>query len=178
VDAAILWDLDGVLADTGEAHYAAWRALFAERGESITQEQFAATFGMANLPILRQWLGEAPSDDELVALGLHKEELYRSFVEDGVTPLPGSLDLLAAAQNRGYRQAVASSGEMANIVTVIRALGIANYFGALVSGAFLPHSKPDPAIFIQSAGALGVPPRRHGLPGRHHHTSPGAPGES
>jgi len=55
---------------------------------------------------------------------------------------------------------VASSGEMANIVTVIDALGIANYFDALVSGAFLPRSKPDPAIFVQAAGALGVPPAR------------------
>ena len=157
---AILWDLDGVLADTGEAHYAAWRALFAERGENITHGQFAETFGMSNLPILRQWLGDEPSDEELVALGLHKEELYREFVEDNVRTLPGVRDLLEAAKDHGYRQAVASSGEMANIVTVIRALGIANYFDALVSGAFLPQSKPDPAIFVQSAGALGVPEAR------------------
>jgi HAD superfamily hydrolase (TIGR01509 family) len=160
VQGAILWDLDGVLADTGEAHYAAWRALFAERGETITRGQFAETFGMANLPILRQWLGDEPSDEELAALGLHKEELYRGFVEDSVTPLPGVMELLEAAKDHAYRQAVASSGEMANIVTVIRALGIANYFDALVSGAFLPHSKPDPAIFLQSAGALGVPNSR------------------
>ena len=157
---AILWDLDGVLADTGEAHLAAWRALFAERGESITPEQFAETFGMANLPILRLRYGAGPSDQELATMGLRKEELYRQFVEGNVVALLGVLALLAAAQERGYRQAVASSGEMANIVTVIDALGIANYFDALVSGAFLPRSKPDPAIFVQAAGALGVPPAR------------------
>lgn len=160
VSGAVLWDLDGVLADTGEAHYAAWRALFAERGESITREQFAETFGMANLPILRRWLGSEPSDEELAALGLRKETLYREFVKDAVVLLPGVLDLLEMAKKRGYRQAVASSGEMANIVTVIHALGIANYFDALISSAFLPRSKPDPAIFIQAAAAVGALPTR------------------
>ncbi len=157
---AILWDLDGVLADTGAAHYQAWQALLGELGLRISHDQFAETFGMANLPILREWLGDGPTDSELVALGLRKEELYRQYVEGNVTPLPGVIELLAAAKERGYRQAVASSGEMANIVTVIRALGIANYFDALVSGAFLPRSKPDPAIFRQAAGALDVPPAR------------------
>ncbi len=155
---AVLWDLDGVLADTGAAHFQAWQALLSDLGLRISHEQFAETFGMANLPILREWLGDEPVDSELVALGLRKETLYRQYVEGNVVPLPGVLDLLAAAKERGYRQAVASSGEMANIVTVIRALGIANYFDALVSGAFLPRSKPDPAIFRQAAGALAVPP--------------------
>jgi len=59
---------------------------------------------------------------------------------------------------RGYRQAIASSGEMANIVAVIVALDISNYFEALLAGAFLPRSKPDPAIFIQAAAALGATP--------------------
>jgi beta-phosphoglucomutase len=47
---------------------------------------------------------------------------------------------------------------MANIVAVVAALGIGNRFDALVSGAFLPRSKPDPAVFVQAAAAVGASP--------------------
>lgn len=155
---AIIWDMDGVLVDSGEAHYHAWRSLLAERGYTLTQEQFAATFGMNNLPILRQWLGEEQPTDELVALGLRKEVLFRQLAREHVRLLPGVTDWLARCQTRGYRQAVASSGEMANIVAILGALDIANYFDALLAGAFLPRSKPDPAIFLQAAGSLNAQP--------------------
>jgi beta-phosphoglucomutase-like phosphatase (HAD superfamily) len=53
---------------------------------------------------------------------------------------------------------VASSGPMANIVAVIGSLGVADYFDAMLSGAFLPRSKPDPAIFVQAAATVGASP--------------------
>ena len=154
----IIWDMDGVLADTGDAHYAAWRALYAERGETITYEQFAETFGMANGPILRQWLGDDTPEKEIISLGKHKEELFREQIAEHVHLLPGVRNWLEHAQAQGYRQTVASSGEMANIATIVVTLEIANYFDALISGAFLPRSKPDPTIFFQAAAAAGASP--------------------
>lgn len=154
----IIWDMDGVLADTGDAHYAAWRALYAERGERITYEQFAETFGMANGPILRQWLGDDTPEEEIISLGKHKEELFREQIAEHVHLLPGIRNWLGRAQAEGYRQVIASSGEMANIAAIAGTLEIANYFDALISGAFLPRSKPDPAIFFQAAAAAGASP--------------------
>ncbi len=153
---AIIWDMDGVVADSGDAHYCAWQALYRELGGTITRQQFAETFGMSNLPILRQWLGENTPEDELKALGLRKEVFFRQFVAEHVHILPGVRAWMEWAKERGYSQAIASSGEMANIVAVVHALDVANYLDALVSGAFLPRSKPDPAIFLQAAAALGV----------------------
>jgi len=158
VTKAILWDMDGVLADTGEAHYAAWRRTFAERGREITREEFASTFGMANARILRLWLGEDTAQRTIDALAARKEELFRQYARDGLGLIPGVLRWLRWARARGIRQVVASSGEMANIVAVIAALEVGNYFDALVSGAFLPRSKPDPAIFLQAAAAVGASP--------------------
>ncbi|MFH1084137.1 MAG: HAD family phosphatase [Chloroflexota bacterium] len=65
---------------------------------------------------------------------------------------------LEYARAQGYRQVVASSGEMANIVAIVGELGIANYFDALLSGAFLPRSKPDPTLFLQAAATVGAAP--------------------
>jgi beta-phosphoglucomutase len=155
---AIIWDMDGVVADTGEAHFAAWQGLFAERGATITWEQFASTFGMANPPILRQWLGEGTSPALIRELGNYKEELFRRSVRGRVRLLPGVVDWLKRGQARGYRQVIASSAEMANIVAVVEELQIGNYFEALVAGAFLPRSKPDPEIFLNAAASVGAGP--------------------
>ncbi len=154
---AILWDMDGVLADTGEAHFVAWRRMFAEQGRALTREQFAQTFGMANPEILGRWLGEGVPREQIDALAARKEALFRDGVAE-VRLLPGTRDWLGWARARGIRQVVASSGEMANIAAIVAALEIGNYFDALVSGAFLPRSKPDPAVFLQAAGAAGVAP--------------------
>jgi len=155
---AIIWDMDGVIADTADAHFAAWSQLMAELGTSVTRAQFEATFGMNNPPILREWLGPGLSDAEIARLSSRKEELYRAHVEGSVRMLPGVRAWLERGRARGYRQAVASSGEMANIGAIVTALGIGNYFEALLAGAFLPRSKPDPAIFMQAAAALGATP--------------------
>lgn len=157
---AIIWDMDGVVADTGEAHFLAWKALFAELGREVTREQFLATFGMSNLPILRLWLGDEVPDAELNALAKRKEELFRERVRGHVRILPGVLTWLERGRARGYRQVIASSGPMANIVALLAALDLSDYFDALLSGAFLPQSKPDPTIFLHAAAAVGAAPRQ------------------
>ncbi|MBN1399296.1 MAG: HAD family phosphatase [Anaerolineae bacterium] len=155
---AIIWDMDGVLADTGEAHLRAWQVLYGERGQTITREEFAETFGMANGPIIRGWLGEATPDGEVAEIAARKEALYRELLRGQVEPLPGVLTWLEHARGLGLRQIVASSTEMANIIAVIGELGIGNFFDALISGAFLPRSKPDPGLFLQAAATVGAEP--------------------
>ena len=150
--------MDGVLADTGDAHYEAWRTMFAERGRPLTRQAFDQTFGMANGQILQQWLGEDTPRRVIDELATRKEALFREGVAARTRLLPGVRRWLDWAKSEGVRQAVASSGEMANIVAVVAALDIGNYFDALVSGAFLPRSKPDPAVFLHAAGALGLTP--------------------
>ena len=100
--------------------------------------------------------GHPPGIDR--ELGNHKEELFRRSVRGHVRLLPGVVDWLKRAQARGYRQVIASSAEMANIVAVVEELQIGNYFEALVAGAFLPRSKPDPEIFLNAAASVGASP--------------------
>lgn len=155
---AIIWDMDGVLADSGEAHLLAWQTLFAERDATITWEQFAETFGMTNEAILGRWLGKGQPASLVYELGRRKEELFRQLMPQHVHILPGVVEWLERGLARGYSQAVASSAEMANIVATVGALGLSNYFQALISGDLLPRSKPDPAIFLQAAAAVGARP--------------------
>jgi len=153
---AILWDMDGVVADTGAAHYAAWRRLLGELGRDLSQQDFDDTFGMANAQILDLWLPQA-SLEEKKQLASRKEVYFRDAVAQ-VKPVPGVPQWLAYGREHGYRQAVASSGEMANIAAVVDALDLGNYFESILSGAFLAKSKPDPTIFLNAAASLGAKP--------------------
>jgi beta-phosphoglucomutase len=155
---ALIWDMDGVLVDSGQAHYAAWKELFDELGRSLTRQQVAETLGMANEAILRLWLGEDISVAEAAALADRKEALFRELVGQHLRVLPGVTTWLERARRRGYRQAVASSAPMANIVAIVQALDLGDAFDLLISGARLPRSKPDPAIFLRAAQGLGAAP--------------------
>src|SRR5690349_4794404 len=55
---AVLWDLDGTLVDSEDYHWQAWRDILAPEGLSITYDQFLASFGRKNDPIMREWLGD------------------------------------------------------------------------------------------------------------------------
>lgn len=156
----LVWDMDGVLVDSGAAHYAAWKALFDELGRPLTAEQVSQTLGMSNLPILRLWLGEDVPLDTLNQIADRKEAYFRALVAEHVRVLPGVRLWLDRARKLGYRQAVASSAPMANITAIVDALAMGDAFDLLISGAHLPASKPDPTIFLLAGRGLGCEPEQ------------------
>jgi beta-phosphoglucomutase len=158
---AVLWDMDGVLVDSAEYHYAAWREALAREGVDLSYDAFRATFGQRNDTILRYLLGPDLPDSEVARIGDLKESLYRELVQTrGITPLSGVLDWLARLRDQGWRQAIASAAPRANVDAIVRALGIAHYFGAITSSEDVTRGKPDPQVYLTAAQRLGVPPAR------------------
>jgi len=155
----ILWDLDGVLVDTGEFHFQAWSQVLPEYGIPFTRESFQATFGMNNARILSALLGQTPAPERLAEISDRKEELFRQTIRDRARPLPGVRVWLERLKATGARQAIASSAPPANINALIDELGLRPYFAAIVSGFDLP-GKPDPAVFLEAARLIGVPTER------------------
>lgn len=153
----ILWDLDGVIADTGELHFQSWLPPLAEHGLAYTREMFNATFGMNNAGILTTLLGHPPEPELLTKISDRKEQLFRDSVRGHAQTLPGVGEWLAHFQSAGLRQAIASSAPQANIDALIDELGLRRYFGAIVSG-FALRGKPDPAVFLKAAELIQVPP--------------------
>jgi len=158
---AVLWDMDGVLVDSAEYHYAAWREALAREGVDLSYDAFRATFGQRNDTILRYLLGPDLPDSEVARIGDLKESLYRELVQTrGITPLSGVLDWLARLRDQGWRQAIASAAPRANVDAIVRALGIAHYFGAITSSEDVTRGKPDPQVYLIAAQRLSVPPAR------------------
>ena len=86
---AALWDLDGVIADTGPYHCQAWQEVFQKRGVNFTGEDFQLHFGQRNDTIIRDALGAGTSPDEIEAIAAEKEASYRQRVSGNIKPLSG-----------------------------------------------------------------------------------------
>jgi beta-phosphoglucomutase family hydrolase len=156
---AVLWDLDGVIADTGTYHCQAWQDVFRERGVSFSEADFRRYFGQRNDTFIRSILGSKISPAEMDVVAGEKEENYRRRVSRNIRPLPGVVALLKSLHERGVKMAIASSAPLENIRLIIRGLGIDACFQAIAFGREVAEGKPSPQIFLLAAAKLGVEPR-------------------
>jgi beta-phosphoglucomutase len=78
---AVLWDMDGVLVDTGDFHFAAWKQTFEDLGIPFEREDFKTTFGMNNDGILEWAYKKKPTQEEVARISDRKETLFRKLVK-------------------------------------------------------------------------------------------------
>ncbi len=155
---AVIWDMDGVVADTAPYHFKAWQQVFRKRGIEFTETDFRRNFGRRNDAIIRDILGESLSQSELDAIVSEKEESFRYRVRHNIKPLPGAIELIKSLGEHGFSIALASSAPIENIQLVLEGLGIHNCFQAIVWGREVKEGKPSPQGFLLAAKKLGVAP--------------------
>lgn len=156
----VIWDLDGVLADTAELHFRCWVTALAEREIPLDRQTFDRVFGMNNRDTLTYLLERSPEPFELETISGRKEEIFRMEAQWLVRPMPGALTLLGELEEAGWLQAVASLAPKANIDLLLAILGIRGQFRAILSGEELQTGKPDPTLFLMAAKALQLSPDR------------------
>ena len=154
---AVLWDMDGVLVDTGDFHYESWKEAFDEIAVSFDREDFRKTFGMNNAGILEWVFGRKPNPEEFSRISDKKESVFRALVKGKAEPLPGVLTWLKQFQEWGIKQAITSSAPPENIEVLVAELKIKDYFDGIVSAFDLP-GKPNPAVFLKAADTLQIQP--------------------
>src|SRR5579863_3899078 len=157
---AALWDVDGVIIDSGEQHRQAWEQMAREERLPYSDAAFWATFGMRNADILPRMFGVQGPPERIVALGDYKEELYRELLKREAVALPGAKELMVALHTAGYRQALGSSAPVANLRVIIELLGLGDLLDGFISGEMVAHGKPAPDIYLAGAQLLGVAPAR------------------
>lgn len=157
---AVIWDMDGVIADTAEQHFESWRFAFDKQGIEFTREDFLHIFGQRNDTIIRKYMGEDISREIIDRVAGDKETFFRESVKKDLRPLPGVIDLLKTLAENGIGSAVASSAPRENIQVILRRLDITGYFQAVVYGSEVSEGKPNPQVFLLAAQKLGVEPQR------------------
>ena len=153
-----IFDMDGVLVDSTEAHYVAWHQFGQEVGKPFDRALFDKTFGMRNFEIIPLWLGDAVTDVDLLAMSDHKEELYRDAARGVLRPLPGVPELLGSLVSDRFLLAIGSSGPRPNVEMVLGILGARDQFQAMATLEDVSEGKPAPDVFLTAARKLGLPP--------------------
>ena len=155
---AVIFDVDGVLIDSYQAHYQSWKAMFAEKGVSFTEQEFRATFGRTSHDIIAALYGKDLSDTDIREWDELKESLYRDIIRKSFPAIDGAVELLDALAAEGFRLAVGSSGPPENITLTLSCLGRAELFAAKVTRVDVTRGKPDPQVFQIAAERLGAQP--------------------
>lgn len=156
----VIFDMDGVIVDSGPAHLESWKRLAAENGLTITDEEFAETFGRPSREIIRlRWGADLP-DDEVRRLDDRKEAIYRELIRGHVPVMPGALALIRALHADGWRLGIGSSGPPANVELVVEDLDLGRVLAATTDASDVTRGKPDPEVFLIAAERMGVAPAR------------------
>jgi HAD superfamily hydrolase (TIGR01509 family) len=165
---ALIFDVDGTLAETEEVHRQAFNGAFAKAGldwnwgQALYKELLQVAGGKERLRAFDRQQGRQPtlSDAEIAQLHRIKTALYAEMIAGGGCPLrPGIQALLAAARKRGQRLAIATTTSRDNIdVLLTAALGRdwADLFAAIVAGDEVPNKKPAPDVYLEVLSRLGL----------------------
>ena len=156
---AVIWDMDGIIADTAPYHLKAWQYVFQKRGVNFTETDFRRNFGQRNDTIARKVLGEELAMSEVDAITGEKEENFRQGIRQNIKPLPGAVNLIKSLREHGFSLALASSAPTENIQLILRGLDISDCFQAIVWGREVREGKPSPQGFLLAAKKLGVAPK-------------------
>ncbi len=156
---AIIFDLDGVLTDTSEYHYKAWKQLADEEGIPFTkQENDEHLRGVGRRDSLMYIIrGRNYSEDQIQEMMDRKNRYYTEMIES-MTPqdlVAGGKELLTEIRAAGIKTAIASSSK--NCRTVLERLEITSCFDGIADGNSVVNSKPAPDLFVYAAGLVQVP---------------------
>jgi kojibiose phosphorylase len=156
---AVLFDLDGVITDTAEYHFQAWKLLADELGipfSRVDNEDLRGVSRRESLDLLLD--GHSASEEDKQIWMDRKNESYGRMLEN-LAPgdlLPGVRELFTELRAAGVKIAIASASK--NSPEVVERLGIRDQIDALVHGGQVSRAKPAPDLFLQAARTLGIHP--------------------
>jgi len=153
-----IFDLDGVITDTAEFHFQAWKRLADEEGIPFTREDNEALRGVSRRESLRRLLKGQPIDEPTAEAWMARKNGYYVALLDTITPahlLPGARAFLDAAAQAGIKLGLASASR--NARPVLDRLGITDLFAVLGDGYAVVNTKPAVDLFVWVAGGLALP---------------------
>jgi len=154
----VLFDVDGVLADSYVQHRESWRRVARADGQDFTDEAFHATFGRHTREIIEMLWDSPRTAEQVRVLDDAKEATYRESVRNSFPAMPGAVDLIRRVHAGGILIGIGSSGPRENVGLTIEKLGIRPYLTAVITGSDIRQGKPHPEVFLKGAEGLHLPP--------------------
>lgn len=154
----ILFDMDGVLADTEPLHFQAVNRVLSQEGVTISEEENQKFLGCRDdgyFSALKEAYGLERPVEEYVR---RKGQEVILLVSEGIVPARGLCELLLRLRMQGVKTAIASSSVPELIEAVVNTLGLRRSFDGLFSGFMVPNGKPSPDLFLFASKQLKVEP--------------------
>ena len=155
----VIFDMDGVLADTGSIHFQSWTKMAREDANAeFTREFFEETFGQQSIPITRKLVGPKVEQALVEKWADLKEKYYREMVKDKLESLPGAIELIRDLKKKNAKLAIGSSGPAENVELLLTTLRIKKYFDIVITAEDVENGKPAPDVFLIAASRLNLEP--------------------
>ena len=153
---AVIFDLDGLLADTEKLHQSAYQTVLSELGIELSDEEYE-----------HHWIRCGKGIDAFITqrnlavdpnfVRREKARLYEKLVSSGVEPMPGATELLCSLQGRKL-MGLATSSYPKDAYAVLNALALVDFFSCVATKSNVERIKPYPDIFLYVANEINTPP--------------------
>jgi beta-phosphoglucomutase family hydrolase len=154
----LIFDMDGTLADTMPTHFIAWSRSMAEQSIEFSEERFYALGGVPALVIVEMLAKEQGKTVDARAVAEAKEELFLQLLEN-VQPI-ALVKAIAEFHRELLPMAVATGSQKWVAEKILNALGIRDWFGAVVGADDVTEPKPAGETYLRAAELIGVDPKR------------------
>lgn len=154
---ALLFDLDGTVADTDPLHLEVFRELFAQWGIEVDHAFFNKHIsGRHNRDIFSKWMPGSPTLAQVDAESSAKEARFRDRARGRLAPLPGLIQLMEAARSAGIPMAAVTNAPRENAEFIIEQCGLAPFLQTLVLGSECARAKPFPEPYLEGLRRVGA----------------------
>ena len=153
---ALIWDLDGTIADTQDLHANVESDLLGRYGTRISPAEVTQRYaGVRTADFFTTLL--TPRGVTAQQISALMDEKWQRVGAERMHAMPGARELILEAHARNIPQAVGSASARAYVLAVLRSLQLEQCFSAIVGGDDVEEGKPSPQIFLKAADMLNVP---------------------
>ncbi len=153
---ALIFDLDGTIADTMPVHFLAYKNILREYGIDFTPELFSTLAGVPAIGTIQKLNEQFGTSMDPVEIGLFKEKEYEKIMHK-MKPVTPVVDLVTKYHGK-LPMSVGTGGYRRLAWKTLEILGLKDYFEILVASEDVEHSKPHPETFLKCASLMGVKP--------------------
>jgi len=155
---ALIFDLDGTLANTEIQHYEAWEKALMNNGvDQLPLETFMDYVGTSNEKIAGDYIESDNISKNIAELVREKQIIYLDLIPE-IELFPGTRKIIDRYHTT-CRLAIASSSHKKEIMILLKSQELESYFDVVIGGDMVKHKKPDPEIYLKAQRRLGVSPQ-------------------
>jgi HAD superfamily hydrolase (TIGR01509 family) len=154
---AMIFDVDGTLADSMPVHLKAWKLAMQKWGGDISEEEFYGFAGVSTIKMIEQLNQRHGTNVPVEAGAMLKEQLYFDLIHE-VPPIVPVVNVVKQYLGK-MPIAIASGGRRYVVLQTLGAIDLAHQFDVMMTADDVVHGKPDPEMFLQAAKLMKVAPQ-------------------